>query len=160
MACTASTPLNGMHPTVEINMKFYDVWGSNETYPHYAVGWAWTFDTPYQWTKEVASHFGGTRNGMAMCWPARIKDKGGVRNQFHHVIDIVPTILEAAGLPEPKMVNGVAQKPIEGTSMVYTWDKANAPDRRTTQYSRCSARGRSITMTGSLRRRRSLRRGL
>src|ERR1041385_5034026 len=100
-----------------MNMKFYDVWGTNETYPHYAVGWAWTFDTPYQWTKEVASFFGGTRNGMAMCWPARIKDKGGVRNQFHHVIEIVPTILEAAGLPEPAMVNGVAQKPIEGTSM-------------------------------------------
>ena len=126
--------LNGVHPSVEMNMKFYDVWGSNETYPHYAVGWAWTFDTPYQWTKEVASHFGGTRNGMCMAWPARIKDKGGIRNQFHHVIDIVPTILEAAGLPEPKMVNGIAQKPIEGTSMVYTWDKANAPDRRTTQY--------------------------
>jgi arylsulfatase A-like enzyme len=126
--------LNGVDPTVEMNLKFYDVWGTNETYPHYAVGWAWTFDTPYQWTKEVASHFGGTRNGMAMAWPARIKDKGGIRNQFHHVIDIVPTILEAAGLPAPAMVNGIAQKPIEGTSMVYTWDKANAPDRRTTQY--------------------------
>ncbi len=126
--------LNGVHPSVEMNMKFYDVWGTNETYCHYAVGWAWTFDTPYQWTKEVASFFGGTRNGMAMAWPARIKEKGGIRNQFHHVIDIVPTILEAAGLPEPAMVNGIAQKPIEGTSMVYTWDKANAPDRRTTQY--------------------------
>jgi arylsulfatase A-like enzyme len=126
--------LNGVDPSVEMNMKFYDAWGSNETYPHYAVGWAWTLDTPYQWTKEVASHFGGTRNGMAMSWPARIKDKGGIRNQFHHVIDIVPTILEAAGLPEPAMVNGIAQKPIEGTSMVYTWDTATAPDRRTTQY--------------------------
>jgi len=126
--------LNGVHPSVEMNMKFYDAWGTNETYCHYAVGWAWTFDTPYQWTKEVSSFFGGTRNGMAMAWPARIKDKGGIRNQFHHVIDIVPTILEAAGLPEPAMVNGIAQKPIEGTSMVYTWDKANAPDRRTTQY--------------------------
>ncbi len=126
--------LNGVHPSVEMNMKFYDAWGTNETYCHYAVGWAWTFDTPYQWTKEVASFFGGTRNGMAMAWPARIKDKGGIRNQFHHVIDIVPTILEATGLPEPAMVNGIAQKPIEGTSMVYTWDKANAPDRRTTQY--------------------------
>jgi arylsulfatase A-like enzyme len=126
--------LNGVDPTVEMNMKFYDVWGSNETYPHYAVGWAWTFDTPYQWTKEVASHFGGTRNGMCIAWPARIKDKGGIRNQFHHVIDIVPTILDAAGIPAPDMVNGIAQKPIEGTSMVYTWDKASAPDRRTTQY--------------------------
>jgi arylsulfatase A-like enzyme len=126
--------LNGVDPTVEMNMKFYDVWGSNETYPHYSVGWAWTFDTPYQWTKEVASHFGGTRNGMCMAWPARIKDKGGIRNQFHHVIDIVPTLLEAAGIPAPDMVNGIAQKPIEGTSMVYTWNNANAPDRRTTQY--------------------------
>jgi len=128
--------LNGIHPTVAENMKFYDAWGTNQTYPHYAVGWAWALDTPYQWTKEVASHFGGTRNGMVMSWPARIKDPGGIRNQFHHVIDVVPTILEAASLPEPVMVNGVAQKPIEGVSMSYTWDKANqnVPGRRTTQY--------------------------
>jgi arylsulfatase A-like enzyme len=128
--------LNGVHPTVAENMKFYDAWGSDQTYPHYAVPWAWAFDTPYQWTKEVASHFGGTRNGMAMAWPARIKDAGGIRHQFHHVIDIVPTILEASGLPEPVMVNGVAQKPIEGVSMANTWDKANATaaSRRTTQY--------------------------
>jgi arylsulfatase len=127
---------NGIHPTVDDNMKFYDAWGTDQTYPHYAVGWAYAFCTPYQWTKEVASHFGGTRNGMAMAWPARIKDAGGIRNQFHHVIDIVPTILAAAGLPEPVMVNGIAQKPIEGVSMAYTWDKAdtNAPGRRTTQY--------------------------
>jgi arylsulfatase A-like enzyme len=128
--------LNGIHPTVEENMKFYDAWGTDQTYPHYAVPWAWAWDTPYPWTKEVASHFGGTRNGMAMAWPARIKDRGGIRHQFHHVIDIVPTILEAAGLPEPVMVNGIAQRPIEGVSMTYTWDKANAdaPGRRTTQY--------------------------
>src|SRR6516165_3567633 len=128
--------LNGIHPTVAENMKFYDVWGTDQTYPHYAVGWALAFDTPYQWTKEVASHFGGTRNGMAMAWPARIKDAGGIRTQFHHVIDIVPTILEAAGLPEPVTVNGIAQKPIEGVSMAYSWDKAaaNTPSRRTTQY--------------------------
>jgi arylsulfatase A-like enzyme len=128
--------VNAVHPTVAQNMKFYDAWGSDQTYPHYAVGWAWAFDTPYQWTKEVASHFGGTRNGLAVSWPARIKDKGGIRNQFHHVIDIVPTILEAAGIPQPVSVNGVAQKPIEGVSMVYTWDKANAnaPGQRTTQY--------------------------
>jgi arylsulfatase len=127
---------NGVNPTVEQNMKFYDAWGSDQTYPHYAVGWAWACDTPYQWTKQVASHFGGTRNGMAMAWPARIKDAGGIRHQFHHVIDIVPTILEAAGLPEPVMVNGVAQKPIEGVSMAYSWEgaNANAPGRRTTQY--------------------------
>jgi arylsulfatase A-like enzyme len=127
---------NGVHPTVEENMRFYDAWGTDQTYPHYAVGWAWAWDTPYQWTKEVASHFGGTRNGMAMAWPARIKDAGGIRDQFHHVIDIVPTILEAAGLPEPVSVLGVAQKPIEGVSMVYSWEKANAnaPSKRMTQY--------------------------
>jgi len=126
--------LNGVHPTVAENMKFYDAWGTDQTYPHFAVPWAWAWATPYQWTKEVGSHFGGTRNGMAMVWPARIKDKGGIRHQFHHVIDIVPTILEAATLPEPVVVNGVAQKPIEGVSMAYTWDQANAPGRRTTQY--------------------------
>ena len=128
--------LNGIHPTVEENMKFYDVWGTDQTYPHYAVPWAWALDTPYQWTKQVASHFGGTRNGMAMAWPARIKDAGGIRTQFHHVIDIVPTILEACGIPAPLSVNGIEQKPIEGVSMAYTWDKANAnaPGRRTTQY--------------------------
>jgi arylsulfatase A-like enzyme len=128
--------LNGIHPTVADNMKFYDAWGTDQTYPHYAVPWAWALDTPYQWTKEVASHFGGTRNGMAMAWPARIKDKGGIRHQFHHVIDIVPTILEAAGLPQPVSVNGITQRPIEGVSMAYTWDKdgADAADRRLTQY--------------------------
>jgi len=127
---------NAVNPTVEQNMKFYDAWGTDQTYPHYAVGWAWAWDTPYQWTKEVASHFGGTRNGMVMSWPARIKDAGGIRNQFHHVIDVVPTILDAANLPQPVMVNGVAQKPIEGVSMTYTWDKANAgaAGRRVTQY--------------------------
>ena len=125
---------NGIHPTVAENMKFYDVWGTDQTYPHYAVGWAWAWDTPYQWTKEVASHFGGTRNGLVMSWPARIKDKGGIRHQFHHVIDVVPTILEAARLPEPVMVNGVAQRPIEGVSMAYSWDDAKAPGRRVTQY--------------------------
>jgi hypothetical protein len=128
--------INGVAPTVAENMKFYDAWGSDQTYPHYTAGWALAFDTPYQWTKEVASHFGGTRNGMAMAWPARIKDAGGIRTQFHHVIDIVPTIIEAAGLPEPVTVNGIAQKAIEGVSMVYSWDKAaaNTPGRRTTQY--------------------------
>ncbi|HMR54911.1 MAG TPA: arylsulfatase [Amaricoccus sp.] len=126
--------LNGVHPTVEQNLHFYDQWGTDQTYPHYAVPWAWAFDTPYPWTKEVASHFGGTRNGMAMSWPARITDKGGIRHQFHHVIDVVPTILEATGLPEPVMVNGIAQRPIEGVSMAYAWDAADAPGRRTTQY--------------------------
>jgi arylsulfatase A-like enzyme len=125
---------NAVHPTVELNMKFYDAWGSDQTYPHYAVGWAWAWDTPYKWTKQIASYFGGTRNGMAMAWPARIKDAGGIRHQFHHVIDVVPTILEAAGVPEPVMVNGISQKPIEGVSMAYSWDAASAPGRRTTQY--------------------------
>ncbi len=101
-----------------------------------SVAWSWAFDTPFKWTKQVASHFGGTRQGMAMSWPARIKDAGGIRSQFHHIIDIVPTILEATGIPAPVMVNGVAQKPIEGVSMAYTWDKANAdaPSARQTQY--------------------------
>ncbi len=126
--------VNAVNPTVEQNMKFYDTWGADQTYPHYAVGWAWAFNAPYQWTKEVSSHFGGTRNGMVVSWPERIKDKGGVRTQFHHVIDVVPTILEAAGLPEPVSVNGIAQRPIEGVSMAYTFDAADAPGRRDTQY--------------------------
>jgi arylsulfatase len=117
-------------------MKAYDAWGSAETYPHMSVAWSWAFDTPFKWTKQVASHFGGTRQGMAIAWPNRIKDAGGVRTQFHHIIDIVPTILEAAGVPAPVMVNGIAQKPIEGMSMAYTFDKtnANAPSARKTQY--------------------------
>jgi arylsulfatase len=117
-------------------MKAYDAWGSDQTYPHMAVAWSWAFDTPFKWTKEVASHFGGTRQGMAIAWPNRIKDAGGIRTQFHHMIDIVPTILEATGIPAPVMVNGIAQKPIEGVSMAYTFDKANAnaPSTRDTQY--------------------------
>ena len=128
--------IEGMTLPVPDQMKFYDVWGSDQTYPHMSVAWSWAFDTPFKWTKQVASHFGGTRQGMAMSWPARIKDVGGVRSQFHHVIDIVPTILEAAGITAPVMVDGVAQKPIEGVSMAYTWDKANAeaPSTRQTQY--------------------------
>jgi arylsulfatase len=117
-------------------MKFYDAWGSAETYPHMAVAWSWAFDTPFKWMKQVASHFGGTRQGMAISWPNRIKDAGGIRTQFHHMIDVVPTILEATGIPAPVMVNGTAQKPIEGVSMAYTFDKANAnaPSARSTQY--------------------------
>jgi len=117
-------------------MKFYDAWGSAGTYPHMSVAWSWAFDTPFKWTKQVASFFGGTRQGMVMSWPGHIKDPGGIRTQFHHVIDIVPTILEASGIPAPVMVNGVAQKPIEGVSMAYTWDPTNATAKshRTTQY--------------------------
>jgi arylsulfatase A-like enzyme len=121
---------------VSEQLKAYDVWGSHLTYPHMAVAWSWAFDTPFKWTKQVASHFGGTRQGMVMSWPNRIKDAGGIRTQFHHVIDIVPTILEASGIPQPVMVNGITQRPIEGVSMAYTWDKPNAkaPSKRTTQY--------------------------
>jgi arylsulfatase len=117
-------------------LAFYDVWGSDKTTPHMSVAWSWGFDTPFKWTKQVASHFGGTRQGMVMSWPNRIKDAGGIRTQFHHVIDVVPTLLEAAGIQAPEMVNGIPQKPIEGVSMAYTWDKANAtaPSKRTTQY--------------------------
>jgi arylsulfatase len=128
---------NSVPVPVEVQLKdFYDVWGSEKTYNHMAVGWTWAFDTPFKWCKQVASHFGGTRQGMCMAWPNAIKDAGGIRHQFHHVIDIVPTILEAAKIPAPIQVNGIAQHPIEGVSMAYTWDKANgkAPSTRKTQY--------------------------
>jgi len=131
------TSYNGIldFPIAE-QLKFYDAWGSAATYPHMAVAWSWAFDTPFKWTKQVASHFGGTRQGLAISWPARIKDAGGIRHQFHHIIDIVPTILEAAGIQAPEFVDGIKQKPIEGVSMLYTFDKANAnaPSARKTQY--------------------------
>jgi arylsulfatase A-like enzyme len=111
-----------------------DKLGGPESYNHYAVGWAHAMNTPYQWTKQVASHWGGTRNGIILHWPAGINGKGELRSQFHHVIDIAPTILEAAGLPEPASVNGVAQKPIEGVSMLYSFNDAKADERRETQY--------------------------
>ena len=127
---------NGIEVPVAEQMKFYDVWGSQYTYPHMPVAWTWAFDTPFKWTKQVPSFFGGTRQGMAISWPKRITDKGGIRHQFGHVIDIVPTILEATGIPAPVMVDGVGQKPIEGTSLAYTFGKANAdaPSRHRTQY--------------------------
>ena len=106
-----------------MNALHYDDWGSDKTYPHMSVAWSWAFDTPFKWTKQVASHFGGTRQGLAISWPGHIKDVGGIRTQFHHVIDIVPTILEAAGIQAPDMVNGIKQKPIEGVSMAYTFDQ-------------------------------------
>ena len=114
----------------------YEAWGSNKTYPHMAVGWTWAFDAPFKWTKQVASHFGGTRQGLAISWPGHIKDAGAIRTQFHHVIDIVPTILEATGIQAPVTVNGIKQRPIEGMSMAYTFDQANAnaASKRDTQY--------------------------
>jgi arylsulfatase A-like enzyme len=131
------TSYNGIldFPVAE-QLKFYDAWGSAATYPHMAVAWSWAFDTPFKWTKQIASHFGGTRQGLAISWPSHIKDVGAIRHQFHHVIDIVPTILEASGIKAPKMVNGIKQKPIEGVSMAYTFDKskADAPSTRKTQY--------------------------
>ncbi len=128
---------NGIDVPIEVQLKeFYDVWGSDRTYNHMAVPWAWAFDTPFSWTKQIASHFGGTRQGMAISWPKAIKDKGGIRNQFHHVIDIVPTILEAAAIAQPELVDGIRQSPIEGVSMMYTFDQKNAdaPSTHKTQY--------------------------
>ena len=128
---------NGVVVPVEDQLKyFYNVWGTDQTYPHMAVPWTWAFDTPFSWTKQIASHFGGTRQGMAISWPKVITDKGGIRNQFHHIIDIVPTILEATGIRAPEVVDGIPQKPIEGVSMAYTFDKANAnaPSTHKTQY--------------------------
>ena len=127
---------NGVDLPAEALMKWYDVWGTDQTYNHYAVPWAWALDTPFKWTKQIPSFFGGTRNGMVISWPDRIKDKGGIRNQFHHVVDVVPTILEATRVRAPTTVDGIAQKPIEGVSMGYTFDKANAdaPSTHHTQY--------------------------
>ncbi|HEY4929964.1 MAG TPA: arylsulfatase [Terriglobales bacterium] len=123
-------------PVLAYNALHYNDWGSNKTYPHMSVAWTWAFDTPFKWAKQVASHFGGTRQGLAISWPGHIKDPGGIRTQFHHVIDIVPTILEAAGIQAPDVVKGIPQKPIEGVSMLYTFDSANAnaPSKRDTQY--------------------------
>ena len=109
-------------------------WGTDAYAPHYASAWAWAGNAPFQWGKQVASHLGGTRNGMVVSWPKRIKDAGGLRAQFTHCIDIGPTILEAAGIPEPEVVDGIAQKPMEGTSFLYSFEDANAPERHTIQY--------------------------
>src|SRR6187399_3248196 len=126
--------LNGIIGKADQMMGHIDDWGGPTTFPHFAIGWAWAGDTPFQWTKQVASHFGGTRNGMVLHWPKGIKAKGEVRSQFSHVIDVAPTVLEAARIPEPKTVNGVEQRPMDGVSMVYSFDDAKAKDRHTTQY--------------------------
>jgi arylsulfatase A-like enzyme len=130
------TFFNGVQVPVKDQFLWYSFWGSDRTFPHYAAGWAWATATPFQWVKQVASHFGGTSQGTAICWPGRITDVGGIRRQFHHVIDIAPTILEVAGIPVPDTLNGIKQRPMDGISMAYTWDRANAnaPSRRTTQY--------------------------
>ena len=128
---------NGVDVPVEVQLaKYYDAWGTEKTYNHMAVPWAWAFNTPFRRTKQISSHFGGVRQGMCVSWPARIKDAGGIRNQFHHVIDVVPTILEATGIRAPEIVDGIKQAPIEGTSFAYTFDAKNAevPSAHKTQY--------------------------
>jgi arylsulfatase len=128
--------VQSVHLPVEVQMQYYDVWGSDRTYPHMSVGWAWAFGTPFSWTKMVSSHFGGTKQGTAISWPKVIKDKGGIRNQFHHVVDIAPTILEATGITLPEVIDGIKQNPMEGVSMAYSFDEKNAdaPSTHKTQY--------------------------
>jgi arylsulfatase len=128
------TYFNGVAESVAEMSKHYDEWGSHTTYPHMAAGWAVAGDTPFTWTKQVPSNFGGTRNGMIVSWPGHMARTSEVRTQFHHVIDVAPTILEAAGLPEPKSVNGTVQQPIEGVSMLYAFREPDAPTTHTTQY--------------------------
>ena len=149
------TMQNGIALTAEQQLSLIDqyggldAWGTDAYAPHYASAWAWAGNAPFQWGKQVASHLGGTRNGMVVSWPERIKDAGGLRAQFTHCIDIGPTILEAAGIPEPKVVDGIEQKPMDGTSFLYTFDDANAagaPHRRST--SRSWETGRSTRTAG------------
>ena len=128
---------NSANPNVKQQLeRYYDVWGTDKTYGHMSIGWSWAFDTPFSWTKQICSHLGGVRQGMAISWPKVIKDAGAIRSQFHHVIDIAPTILEAAGLKQPRTVDGIKQSPMEGVSMMYTFDQKNAgaPSRHKTQY--------------------------
>jgi arylsulfatase len=127
---------NGMAAleTPEFMLSKIDDFGSPDSYGHYAVGWAWAMDTPYQWTKQVASHWGGTRNGTIVRYPKTIQEQGGLRHQFSHVIDVAPTVLEVAGIPEPTMVNGVLQSPYEGTSMAYSFNDGSAPEQHEIQY--------------------------
>ena len=130
------TTFNGVSVPVKDQFLWYPFWGSERTFPHYAAEWAWAMDTPFKWVKQVPSHFGGTAQGVVMSWPGHIADAGGIRRQFSHVIDIVPTILDATGIKAPDTINGIKQDPIEGTSMAYTWDKTNAdaPTKHNTQY--------------------------
>ena len=128
------TYFNGVQEKTEDMLKYYDAWGGPSTYTHHAAGWAVAGNTPFTWTKQVASNYGGTRNGMIVHWPKGIQAKNEIRSQWHHVIDIAPTILEAAKLPEPKTINGITQTPIEGVSMLYSFNDAQAKDLHTTQY--------------------------
>jgi arylsulfatase len=128
------TAANGVQEDIPFLLSMIDKLGGPQGYNHYPVGWAESMCTPFGWMKQVASHFGGTRNGLVISWPKRIKDVGTIRRQFHHVIDIVPTILEGVGVQAPLSINGVTQRPIEGVSMMYTFDNANAPPTRRTQY--------------------------
>ena len=128
------TYFNGVAETVQEMLKHYDDWGGPGTYPHMAAGWAVAGDTPFMWTKQIPSNYGGTRNGMIVSWPKRIKAASEIRSQWHHVIDVAPTVLEAASLPEPKSVNGTVQTPIEGVSMVYSFDQSDAKSTHRTQY--------------------------
>ncbi|PQO37771.1 arylsulfatase [Bremerella cremea] len=127
---------NGVGTTIEQQMKYYDAWGTEFTYNHMSAGWSWAFDTPFDWFKQNASRLGGTSQNMVISWPQGIQDKGGLREQFVHVIDYVPTILEVTGIAAPEYVDGIKQDPIEGTSFAYAFDKANAdaPSQHTTQY--------------------------
>jgi arylsulfatase A-like enzyme len=126
--------MNGVVPTTAQMLPMMDDLGTWKTYNHFPVGWAHALDTPFQWTKQIASHFGGTRNGMVISWPAHIKEQGEIRSQWHHVIDILPTVLDVSHVPQPVEVNGVKQRPIEGVSMAYTFDQPSAPSTRRTQY--------------------------
>ena len=128
---------NGLNKLpIDVQMKFYDVWGTEKTYNHMSAGWSWAFDTPFDWFKQNASRLGGTNQNMVVSWPSHIKDKGGLRNQFIHVIDVVPTLLEVTGIHAPEAVDGIKQAPIEGTSFAYTFDAKNAKvaSRHHTQY--------------------------
>ena len=134
------TMMNGIPLTDEQQLQLVlkwgglDAWGGELMAPHYSAAWAWASNCPFQWGKQVASHLGGTRDPMVVRWPQRITEQGGLRTQFTHVIDIGPTILEAAGIPEPTHIDGVEQKPMHGTSLLYSLDDANAPERHTQQY--------------------------
>ena len=128
------TFFNGIPEDYREVLRRADEIGTWTAYNHYPVGWAHAMDTPFQWAKQIASHFGGTRNGLVISWPAHIRDVGALRSQSHHVIDIAPTVLEVAGLRMPDSVNGVTQKPVEGVSMAYSFDEPAAPSTRRTQY--------------------------